>query len=101
MDDNWVNITAVPAIFTLVIISPVPKLLPVVETVLGHSRRAGQSWCNFILGTTFPNRLLPARNLSWAKVSGSLNLPEIWRSPPWVATYSFEALTMGTEQLEG
>lgn len=41
MDVNWVNITAVLAVFTLVIISPGPNFMMVVETALGDSRRAG------------------------------------------------------------
>jgi threonine efflux protein len=41
MDGNWLNITAVLAVFTLAIISPGPNFLLVVETALGDSRRAG------------------------------------------------------------
>ncbi len=41
MDGNWVNISEVLAVFTLVIISPGPNFLLVVETALGDSRRAG------------------------------------------------------------
>lgn len=41
MDGIWINIGAVLTIFTLVIISPGPNFLLVVDTALGDSRRAG------------------------------------------------------------
>ncbi|AMV71619.1 LysE family transporter [Desulfuromonas carbonis] len=41
MENLWLNISAVLAIFTLAIISPGPNFLMVVSTTLGDSRRAG------------------------------------------------------------